>query len=59
MTLEITDMMGQILYKAHATAMNGAVNEQILLPGSLIKGMYMLNVHTASETRVYHFAVEQ
>ena len=58
-TLEVTDMLGQVVYKNKVMAVGGSVNEQILLNGALTNGMYILNISTASETKVYHFVVVQ
>ncbi len=42
-SLEVSDMLGQIVYKNTVTAVNGNLNEQVQLNKSLANGMYILN----------------
>ena len=56
-TLEVTDVLGQVIYNNTVTAEGGRVNETISLSGTLANGMYMVNVHTATEQKVCHFVV--
>ena len=58
-TLEVTDVLGQVIYNSKVTAEGGKVNETISLSGTLANGMYMMNVHTATEHKVFHFVVER
>ena len=58
-TIQITDMLGQVIYKNTVTAEKGQLNEQIMLSNSLANGMYMLNLHTDTEHEVFHFVIEQ
>lgn len=55
---EITDMLGRVVYKNIVTAQDGNVNEQLHL-GPVAPGMYLLNVRSAEEKRVFHLVVEQ
>ncbi len=57
--LEITDMLGQAVYKTKVTATGGMLNEQIHLGNTLANGMYLLNVRTATQNNVFHFVMEQ
>lgn len=57
--IEVTDMLGQVVYKNSTIARAGRINEQIATNGTLANGMYILNVRTASENKVFHFVVEQ
>ncbi len=47
-SLEITNMLGQSVYKNTAMAHNGNINEQVQLNSSLANGMYILNVRSGS-----------
>jgi uncharacterized protein YjdB len=57
-TLEVTDMLGQVVYSSASTAIRGHINEQIT-GRNLANGMYILNVHSAGDSKVFHFVVEQ
>jgi len=57
--VEVTDMLGQVVYSGNATARNGELNERIQLDGSLANGMYMLSVGNASDRKVFHFVLKQ
>ena len=58
-TLEVTDVLGQVIYKTKVTAQGGRLNETITLNNTLANGMYMLNVHSAAEKMTFHFVVEK
>jgi hypothetical protein len=58
-SLEVTDMLGQVVYNNTVMAHGGNINEQIQLGKTLANGMYLLNVRSGSETKVFHFVVEQ
>ena len=59
-SIEITDILGQVVYKNKVMARNGIINEAVSLSSSIMaNGMYMLNLHSANEHKVFHFVVEQ
>lgn len=58
-TLEVTDLLGQIIYRGKTIAQNGAISERIQLSNTVANGMYMLNIHTATEQASFHFVVKQ
>ena len=58
-TMEVTDMLGQVIYKNKVTVHNGAMNEKIRLSNSLANGMYIMNVSAGDKQQVFHFMVEQ
>ena len=58
-SLEITDMLGQEVYKKEVAIHNGRINEQIQLSASLANGVYLLNLKSGSDIRVFHFVIEQ
>ena len=58
-TLEITDMLGQIIYKNKVMTHNGILEEHVQLSNTLANGMYMLNLRTGIEFKTFHFVVEQ
>lgn len=57
--LEVTNMLGQVVYSGTASAHNGMLNSQVRLDGSLANGMYLLNVRFGNESKTFHFVVEQ
>ena len=57
--IEITDMLGQVIYKDKVSAHNGDLNERIQLSNTIANGMYILSLHTGAENKVFHIVVEQ
>jgi GEVED domain-containing protein/type IX secretion system substrate protein len=58
-TLEITNMLGQVVYSNKVIAQSGNLNEQIKLSNTLANGMYILNVRSGVDTKAFHFVIEQ
>jgi len=58
-SIDVTDMLGQTVYSGTAKVKNGNINEQIELSNALANGMYMLNIRSGSEHKVFHFVLEQ
>jgi hypothetical protein len=56
-TLDVTTMVGQVIYKDKVVVTNGILNEQIKLSNTAA-GMYILNVHTASENKAIHINIQ-
>ena len=59
LSLEITDMLGQIVYKNKVRSDKGKINQQILLGDNLANGMYILNLSTGSDNKAFHFVLER
>jgi len=57
-TLEVTNMLGQTVYKEKVMSKNGAVDANVHL-GNVANGMYMLVLRTASANKVFHVVIEQ
>ncbi len=57
--VEITDMLGQVIYKNKIRSDNGKVNQQIDLGNNLANGMYILNISSGSDNKSFHFVVER
>jgi hypothetical protein len=57
--MEVTNMLGQIVYSGKATSNNGVLNEEIQLGRGLSNGMYLLNLRSGSQNSVFHFVIEQ
>ena len=57
--IDITDIVGQVVYKNTVMAHGGKINEQIKLNSTLSNGMYLLNLRSGDENKVFHFVIEQ
>ena len=58
-SLAITNMLGQVVYKNKIIARNGSINEHIHLENNLANGMYILNLLSGNESRAFHIMVQQ
>jgi Secretion system C-terminal sorting domain len=58
-TMEITDMLGQVVYSSKVMTQNGAINEQITLNNKTANGMYLLTLRSGTEHQVFHLVIEQ
>ncbi len=58
-SLEVTNMLGQVIYSSKVMTVNGSIDEQISLSRTLANGMYLLNVRSATQNNVIHFVIEQ
>jgi hypothetical protein len=58
-SLELTDLLGQVVYKNKVLTRGGNINEQVTLGKSLANGMYLLSIRSAAENMVFHVAIEQ
>ena len=58
-TIEVTDMLGQVIYSSKVAAHNGELNEKIQLSNTIANGMYLLNLRSASDNAVFHMVIEQ
>jgi hypothetical protein len=57
--IEVTNMLGQVVYTNKVATNNGVINEQIQLNSSLSNGMYILNMRSGTDNAVFHFVIEQ
>ena len=62
--IEITDMLGQIVYKRHIHAANADIDEQVALGNSVANGMYLLRLSSDDSSgangtvnAIFHFVV--
>ncbi len=58
-TIEVTNMLGQVIYRQNTTARNGKLDEQVNLGTTVASGMYLLNLKSDSDTKVFHIVIEQ
>ena len=58
-TIEVTDLLGQVIYNEKIQALGGNINKHITLTGTLANGMYMLNLRSESGNKTFHFVIGQ
>lgn len=58
-SLEVTNMLGQVIHRSSAQTHNGELNERIELQGTIANGMYILNLRSGSAQQVFHLVIEQ
>jgi Glycine rich protein/Secretion system C-terminal sorting domain len=58
-SLEVTNMLGQVIYTNKVMSHGGTINEAIQLSNTLANGMYMLTLRSGTENSVFHFVIEQ
>jgi hypothetical protein len=59
MTVEVTDLLGQTVYKAKFMPKNGEINERIQINNALANGSYILTLRSETEQSIFHFVLEQ
>ena len=57
-SLEVTDMLGQVVYHGKVIVRGGIIDETIQMI-NVANGMYLLNLHAGAENKVFHMVVEQ
>ncbi len=57
--VDVTDMLGQVVYRGVMKAKLGKLDTQVQLGGNLANGMYILTLRTDTEQKVFHFVMEQ
>jgi hypothetical protein len=58
LNVEVVNMIGQVVYKGTVAARNGTVNERIQISNTLANGMYILNLRSETETKAFHFVLQ-
>jgi hypothetical protein len=57
--IEISNMMGQVVYSNQAIANQGRLSEQVMLNSELANGMYILSVSGGTEHKVLHVVISR
>ena len=57
LTIEITNIVGQVVYSNKVTAVNGEINAPVRLDNSIANGSYILNIQSAMGSNVYHIVI--
>lgn len=58
-SIEITDMLGQLVYRNTFTAHNGNINEQLQLVNTIANSMYLVNIRSGASQKVFHIVIER
>jgi len=58
-SIEVTDMLGQVIYKDKVMATGGNIDQKIQLTSGLANGIYLLNLRSESSNNVFHVVIEQ
>jgi len=58
-TMEITDVLGQVVYRNTVTATNGQLDAAVQTGNTLANGMYILNIGIGGERKAFHFVIRQ
>ena len=58
-TIDLTNMLGQVVYSSTAMSINGSVNENVQLGNNISNGNYLLTLRSGSDITVIRIAVEQ
>ncbi len=59
MDIEITNMIGQVVYKGTLKVNNGSVHEQVQLSNELANGIYLFSLHSAEGIENLHFVIDK
>ena len=57
-TYEVSNMLGQVVYRGTTTPQNGRINERITL-GNAAAGSYLLRVNTDAGSQTFHFVISK
>ncbi len=57
--LELTDVLGQVVYKDKLIARSGRLNSNIQIDSKLANGMYLLTLRSSECSIVVHMIIEQ
>jgi hypothetical protein len=58
-TIELTDLLGQVVYQEKVQAPGGKVNERINAGQTIANGMYLLTLRSGETNNVFHVVIEQ
>jgi hypothetical protein len=58
-SLELTDVLGRVVYKTATMANDGQINARLMLNGSLPRGMYLLNLRSDAENKVFRILIRE
>ncbi len=59
LTIDVTDMLGQVVYTAKIMPRNGNIDEKVQIGNTLANGMYILTLRSDNEKKTFHFVLQQ
>ncbi len=57
LSLEITNMLGQVVYSDKINSVSGVINQKVILANSLADGVYNCSLHSATEASVFQMVI--
>ena len=58
-SIEVTNMLGQIVYNGKAPVQGGNIDQHISLSNTVANGMYIMNIRSGAEQTVFHIVIEK
>ena len=58
-TIEIIDLLGQVVYKKAINITNSKIDEQVQIGGNIASGMYMLRINSTNAHKAIRFSISQ
>ncbi len=58
-SIEITDLLGQVVYKGMTTTHHGVVDTRVALSNDLANAMYLVSLRSGGETSVFHLVLKR
>ncbi len=58
-TIEVSDMLGQVVYRSNVIVHNGVIDEKVQFNTTPANGMYILTLRSGTESKVFHMVIEQ
>ncbi len=55
--VEMTNMLGQVIYSKTVRSNQGSINEHVSLDNGLANGIYLLNIRSGNSSKVFHVTV--
>jgi uncharacterized protein YjdB len=56
--VEITNMLGQVVYRTRVMTQRGVINEQVQMNNNMANGTYMLTIKSRTNSRTFHFVMK-
>ena len=51
-TIDVTNMLGQVVFSGKTKAIHGVINEKIIVDNMLSNGVYLLNLRSGDRSKV-------
>jgi len=57
--VDLTNMLGQVVYTSKVKVQHGAINEHVTVDNSLSNGIYLLNVRSGDRSKVIYVTISR